>query len=275
MERYVFPSFITMALICIYSCLGNSNLTYWNSTIANMINGTDGSWVPPLFQNKPDAGRVYLYSTQICRSIYATFEDDSSVRGISTQTFSIPADVFENATLNPYNAGFGTADSGVLDVGVCNKGAPIIISLPHLLYAADRYQKAVDGISPDSSLHRTVLEIEPHTGLVISAEKRLQVNIHVQPDKYFNQLKNVGEVILPAMWINESTTIDQKSADDLNDQVIKYFTIVHWLSIVFIILAGILLILAIVFLARRRHSNAPVVLLNGNTNDTLSSDNYN
>jgi hypothetical protein len=212
-----------------------------------------------------------LYSTQICRSLYAKFESHSSVLGIPTETFSIPAEVFLNATLNPDNAGFGTSDSGVLDVGACNKGAPIFISLPHLLYAADRYQHAIDGINPDAELHRTVLKVEQHTGLVLSAQKRLQINVFIQRDSFIDDLHNIPEVILPAMWINESTTIDQKSADDLNSQVLRFFTIVRWVSIVLIVVGAILCVLSLVLYNKRRTPKKSAILINGDANDSLAS----
>ena len=191
--------------------------------------------------------------------------------GVPTETFSIPSEVFLNYTLNPDNAGFGTADSGVLDVSVCNKGAPIYISLPHLLYAADHYQNAVEGIMPDANSHRTVLQVEPHTGLVLSAQKRLQINVFLTADPFFDDLKQISEVILPAMWINESTTIDQKSARDLNNQVLRIFTIVRWVSIVLIALGAVLAVGAIVLYSRRRTPKTPHVLINGDVHDSLAS----
>lgn len=248
-----------------------TSLPYWKTPWANEINGTDGSWFPPLYNKNVQSQRLYLYSTQICRSLYAKFESHSSVLGIPTETFSIPAEVFLNATLNPDNIGFGTEDSGVLNVSACNKGAPIFISLPHLLYAADRYQKAVDGISPDADLHRTVLKVEPHTGLVLSAQKRLQINVFLQADPFFDDLQHISEVVLPAMWINESTTIDQKSAHDLNSQVLRFFTVVRWVSIVLIAVGAVLCVLAIVLYNKRRTSKKPLILINGEVNDSLAS----
>lgn len=215
-----------------------------------MINGTDGSWVQPLYGKELADLRVYLYSTQICRSVYAKFEEESSVLDISTRQFSIPAEVFDNATLNPDNAAFGTYDSGILDVSVCNQGAPIIISLPHLLYAADTYREGVDGINPNPNYHRTVLQIEPHTGLVISAQKRLQINVNVTRMNNIEQLKNIHSVILPAMWINESTTIDQKSADDLGSQVLNFFSIIKWVSVGIIILGAVCIVISVTMYRR-------------------------
>jgi hypothetical protein len=257
--------------IHMFLLLGVSLLPYWRTPWANKINGTDGSWIPPVFNTDFESQRVYLYSTQICRSVYAKFEIHSSVLDIPTERFSIPGEVFANSTINPDNAGFGTADSGVLDVSACNKGAPIFISLPHLLYAADRYKNQVDGINPDPAVHRTVLDIEPHTGLVISAQKRLQINVFLEPDGFIRDLAHISEVILPTIWINESTTIDQKSAHDLNNQVLRFFIIAKWVSVLLIGIGIVAFILTIVLYKRRRASTKPGALLNGSHRDTLAS----
>ena len=251
-------------------------MPYWKTPYGNQINGTDGSWFPPLFNKNFKTERLYLFSTDICRSVYAKYEDHSSVLNIPTEIFSIPAEVFLNSTLNPDNAAFGSYDSGVLNVSVCRQGAPIYISLPHLLYAADQYKNRVDGIAPDPNVHRTVLEVEPHTGLVLNAQKRLQVNVYLQSDRFFLDFRDVSEVILPAVWLNESTTIDQKSADDLNNQVLRYFTIVRWVSIVLIPVGVIILIITIVLFKKKRNvQDETTPLLYPEVNDPyMSTDGY-
>ncbi|CAF2310413.1 unnamed protein product [Rotaria sp. Silwood2] len=257
-----------------YFCVGLSYLPYWKTLWGNKINGTDGSWFPPLINKDLQSERLYLYSTDICRSVYAKFEQHSSILKIPTELFSIPSEIFLNSTLNPDNIAFGTYDSGVLDVGACRQGAPIFISLPHLLYAADKYTKNVYGIAPDPNIHRTVLEVEPHTGLVLSAQKRLQINVFLQPEPLIDDLKRISEVILPAIWINESTTIDQKSANDLNNQVLRYFTIIHWVSIVLISVGIVIFIITIAFFAKRRsQKNTFTPIVNPRSANSVTSDN--
>jgi hypothetical protein len=144
--------------------------------------------------------------------------------------------------------------------------------LPHLLYAADQYKDHVDGISPDSNIHRTVLEVEPHTGLVLSAQKRLQINVFIKPDEFIDDFKRITEMILPAIWLNESTTIDQKSANDLNNQVLRYFTIVRWVSIVLIPVGVIIFIITIVLFKKRRSQPETQPLLFAGVNNPYTTD---
>lgn len=238
---------------CIF--IGTSYLNYWNNSYgkyANQINGTDGSWFAPLYKKDLQTQRLYLFSTDVCRSLYAKFEDHSSVLNIPTELFSIPSEIFANASVNPDNVPFGLVYSGILNVSVCRDGAPIFISLPHLLYADDRVKDLVVGINPDEKAHRTLFEVEPHTGFVLRAEKRLQINVFVAPEELITEMKGISEFILPAIWINESTVIDQKSANDLNNQVLRLFTIVHGVSIALVPFGVIVFIITIVILTRRR-----------------------
>ena len=253
--------------------LGVSSLPYWKTDPTNQINGTDGSWFPPLYNRDFQSERLYLFSTDICRSVYAKFEAHSSVLDVPTETFSIPAEVFLNGTLNPDNAGFGTADSGVLNVAACKQGAPVFISLPHFLYAADRYANGVDGLGANALVHRTILQVEPHTGLVVSAQKRLQINVLIQPDAFIEQLQHISEVLLPAIWINESTSIDQKSADDLNGQVLRLFSITRWLSIGLICAGLLVLLTSIVFVKQRASQAKSTMLIQREINNSIASHN--
>ncbi|CAF4831761.1 unnamed protein product [Rotaria sp. Silwood1] len=249
---------------------GGSYLTYWNSTQSNQINGTDGSWFPPLSTNKLQSERLYVFSTDVCRSIYLTFDGHSSVLNIPTETFSIPAEVLNNATLNPENAGFGNLDSGVLNVSTCQQGAPIILSFPHFLYAAEHYQAHIDGLAPDADAHRTVLQIEPHTGFVFNAQERIQINVYIEHDPLFDGLKNVPTLIMPAVWINESTVIDQKTADDFKSEVLRIFTIIRWLSIGLAIFGTIALFTVLLFLTKRQRQQKPRLLYAGLNNEPVS-----
>lgn len=205
-----------------------------------------------MYKKDLDFLRLYIFSTDVCRSLYAKYDQSSSVLGIDTEIFTIPPEIFANTTINPDNWPYGLNYSGVLNVSSCREGAPIFISLPHLLYGDDRLLERVDGIYPDKNVHQTLFEVEPHTGLVLRAQKRLQINVYVQPEHFIDDMKNVMELVLPAMWINESTVIDQKSADDLNNQVLRLFTLARLISIILISLGVVAFLVTTILYSRRR-----------------------
>ena len=68
-------------------------------------------------------------------------------------------------------------------VGNCYGGIPIVMTAPHFHNADPGLLDQVIGVSPDIEKHDTVLDIEPITGVALSAHKRIQV------PKYIYHLK--------------------------------------------------------------------------------------
>ena len=63
----------------------------------------------------------------------------------------------------------------MIHAGVCQGGAPIIMSAPHFYNGATELANAVDGMNPNKDLHDTILDLEPITGIALNAHKRIQV----------------------------------------------------------------------------------------------------
>ncbi|XP_076070185.1 lysosome membrane protein 2-like [Mytilus galloprovincialis] len=199
-----------------------SILPYWTTETCNVINGSDGTLFPPFVQ-KDD--RKYLFSTDICRSIYATFDSEQTIRDIDLLRFTVPPKVFLDHNHNPANEGFCTPHgvclpSGLLNVSSCKQGAPVVMSLPHFLYADPVVQDAVYGLNPNKIEHQTILDIEPNTGVVMNAQKKLQVNAYIRNVSHITQtLKIKDHIVYPVLWLNESAEIDAKSASDFKSAV--------------------------------------------------------
>ncbi|XP_075058842.1 lysosome membrane protein 2 [Mixophyes fleayi] len=222
------------------------NLTWWTSNACNMINGTDGTTFHPLI-NKDDI--IYMFSSDLCRSLYAVYETSKSVKNIAVFRFVPPAKVFANVTVNPDNAGFcvpqgNCLPSGLLNVSRCKEGAPIIMSSPHFYQADESVINSIIGINPNKQDHETFLDINPLTGVLVQAAKRMQVNVYVRKIDDFEITHNIQTLFFPVMHLNESVLIDNKSAEDLRSILNKSRLVAN---IPFIIMAlGI--IFGIVFL---------------------------
>uniref|UniRef100_A0A3P8WL17 Scavenger receptor class B member 2 n=1 Tax=Cynoglossus semilaevis TaxID=244447 RepID=A0A3P8WL17_CYNSE len=193
---------------------GESSLNWWTTDECNMINGTNGASFHPVIK-KNEA--LYMFSSDLCRSIYALYEGDVTVKGIPGYRFVPPSEVFANDTVNPANAGFcvpagNCLGSGILNVSVCKQGAPIIMSSPHFYQADEKFVKDVFGMNPKKEHHETVIDINPLTGIILHAAKRLQVNVYVEKIPSFSQTGNVRTVVFPVVYLNESAVIDDTSA---------------------------------------------------------------
>ncbi|XP_063334730.1 lysosome membrane protein 2c [Pelmatolapia mariae] len=196
---------------------GESSLNWWTSDECNMINGTIGTAFHPVI-TKNDM--LYIFSSDLCRSLYTVYEEDVTVKGITGYRFVPPSSVFANLTVNPDNAGFcvpagNCLGSGLLNVSVCKEGAPIIMSSPHFYQADEKFAQDVFGMTPNKEEHQTAIDINPLTGVVLQAAKRIQINVYVEQIPTFSQTGNVRTVVFPVVYLNESATIDDTAAKKL------------------------------------------------------------
>ncbi|KAI3362347.1 hypothetical protein L3Q82_012650, partial [Scortum barcoo] len=208
---------------------GESSLNWWTSDECNMINGTNGVSFHPVITKDET---LYMFSSDLCRSLYALYEEDVIVKGIPGYRFSPPSKVFANQTVNPANAGFcvpagNCLGSGVLNVSACKQGAPIIMSSPHFYQADDKFVQDVFGMKPEEDQHQTTIDINPLTGIILQAAKRLQVNVYVEKIPTFSQTGNVKTVVFPVVYLNESVVIDDESAVKLKMIIVKENIVVN------------------------------------------------
>lgn len=229
--------------------MGQKIMTYWATNQSNMINGSDGSAFHP-FLNKDE--RLRVFTPDLCRSIYMQFEKEVSVRGIPAYRFTPPRDVLANATNNPDNEGFcldknNCLDDGVLHVGVCRKGAPVVVSFPHFYLGAQKYIDAIEGISPVHEEHQTYLDLNPTTGLPVRASKKAQINIKLDRVSSFPMTEKLNGIIFPIMFLNESVVIDEPSAQKLHKllfvvSMAPYFPLILVaLGVILLMIGGLLL----------------------------------
>ncbi|XP_029024819.1 lysosome membrane protein 2c [Betta splendens] len=223
-----------------------SSLTWWTTDECNMINGTNGASFHPIIKKDET---LYIFSSDLCRSLYAQYEGDVTVKGIPGYRFVPPSKVFANATVNPANEGFcvpagNCLGSGVLNVSTCKQGAPIIMSSPHFYQADEKFVQDVFGMKPNKEKHETSIDINPFTGIVLRAAKRLQVNVYVEKIPTFSQTGDVRTVVLPVVYLNESALIDDASAKKLKVIVTKKSVVEN----IPFMMIGVSIILGIIFM---------------------------
>jgi len=133
--------------------------------------------------------------------------------------------------------------NGILDISYCKK-APIIVSAPHFYKAEPLLVHSVDGLKPDAKKHKTYVDIEPRTGIVINAARRAQINIELVPHNNVAPFRTLQQVIsninanynnyhshdsfndyngliLPILWLEETAMVDEKNANILKGRLIN------------------------------------------------------
>ncbi|XP_072518509.1 lysosome membrane protein 2 isoform X2 [Salminus brasiliensis] len=230
---------------------GQKLMSFWNTNQSNMINGTDGSAFHP-FLTKEE--RLDVFTADLCRSIYMLFEKEVDVKGIPAYRYTPPRDVFASGKNNPENEGFcldpeKCLDDGVLNVAVCRKGAPVIVSFPHFYLGDQKYVDAIEGLSPVHEQHQTFLDLNPTTGVPVRAAKRAQINILLDRVNGFPMTRSLNGTVFPIMFLNESVVIDDASAARLH-KLLSITLIVAKFPFILIALGVILLVISVLLIIR-------------------------
>ncbi|VDP38459.1 unnamed protein product [Schistosoma mattheei] len=214
---------------------GVTSLNYWRTDYANMINGTDGSVIRPGLQM---SSRISFFVPDFCRSFHsdavgwATATHDSSVHLLR---FASHPEQSQNATVNPLNAAFcpkkkagpDCPPTGMIPLSPCSNpkiSVPIFACQPHFLGADPSIRAAMDGIrKPDEKLDSTVLLIEPNTGFVLEAFKKVQINAYIENDGGLNEVYQdmAGPYFFPLAWFTEFAVADKKALSKISNYILK------------------------------------------------------
>ncbi|KAG5834634.1 hypothetical protein ANANG_G00263520 [Anguilla anguilla] len=237
----------------IHTWKGEREISWWSSNESNMINGTDGSGFHPLVAKDE---QLYVFTPDLCRSIYMKFVKDVEIKGIPAYRFAPPRDVLASQEENPANAGFCVPPgqclgTGVLDVSMCRKGAPVVVSFPHFYHGEDKYINGVAGLSPNQEDHETFLDINPTLGIPIRASKRAQINILVNRISGFPITKKLTETIFPIVYVNETVVIDDASAAKMKRLLLMVMLVSNF-PLLIVGLGSLLLIVFIILIIKSR-----------------------
>lgn len=191
-----------------------SKIPFWQDTYCNMMNGTDGSQFPPPVSRKDV---LYVYTPELCRSVFLEYEKDVVVRGIPAYRFVTPERLFASPLTNPDNMCYCTEDrfcslSGILDVSPCRNGLKLAVTGPHFYLSHKFVSDRVTGLNPSREKHETYVDIEPTTGIVLRASRKLQMNFILEAFEGFSQTQNVSLSVIPLIWVVEEAEIDEEVA---------------------------------------------------------------
>ncbi|CAL8070693.1 unnamed protein product [Calicophoron daubneyi] len=261
----------------IRSVNGKNKLKAWDYDEANRIVGTDGSLAPPYL----DVGSILdVYVRDVCR----TFRIQSNKRQPARNNQDVDIIVFSAFPFNQTDPhlslrermycknGMNCGPVGMVSARPClvSKGTdfPLYFSKPYFLDVDPSVKAKFDGI-PDAhaETHDTSIHIEPTTGLVLEANKRIQFNFLLENDN--EMLRHInGPFYFPVAWVDESVVADKENLDLLYSRVLQPKRIIPFVASVFalfFVLLSLTIFAALVTFARAR-----VVYSLSKTNDLRS-----
>ncbi|CAL8137069.1 unnamed protein product [Orchesella dallaii] len=239
------------------------NVTFWENEYCNMINGSDGSLFPPFVTRD----RILpIFSPDLCRSLYLTYEGDTEILGLPGYRFTLPEILLQDPRLNKDNECFCTnrggdefqncPKAGAYQVESCKKGVPLVVSLPHFLDGDNEFREQVGGLNPVRENHETVITLEPNTGVLLRANKRIQMNIELRSTRKFPKLKKVPNMIMPLFWVDESAELTETSANRIQSKLIRPQEIVGTAMWVIFAIGCVMIIGALLVFARGARSSS-------------------
>jgi len=178
------------------------------------VNGTDGyGFQPGLNQNN----NLTVWMEEIIRKIHLYAPNSTELYGINLQKYVPVPETFQvNDKFYQSIAGFANLTGP--------KNSPIFISKPHFLDVPADWSTKVAGLQPSRDAHDTYLAVEPLTGVVMDAKKRLQLNIYIpnNPSQFdifsvTNQFPK--NTMYPVLWVQEGSQITPDQAQKFKSKI--------------------------------------------------------
>jgi len=224
----------------------------WKSATASRVFGTDGT----IFHRHVQSDEILsAFVSDVYREVGLVNTETVTYMGISLYRFKILRSLMMNATSNKFNKDFYSFGyDGLFNISLCSQGASVFISKPHFLDADPIVQTEIEGVSPPSiDEHDTYLDVEPITGFVMRAFKRMQVNVHIRPVNgtifKYHWFANVRPTYLPVAWFEESGIIGDSQAHNFVSSVYaaqnfsKYLKLIGFIGGEVIVIFGLLLLI--------------------------------
>jgi len=228
---------------------GEGNVTY---SQCNWIRGTDAYQFPPFLNDRRDED-LWIFTTDLCRSMPLRFNSEDDIDGIDILRYIVPTDsgninkkdnicfckdfdpkiVPENedclidmgAESDVYdisNCTIKNCFDGLQNIENCQK-SPVIMCSPHFYMAEEQLDNfESDFKTPSAQNDQTYLDIEPITGMVLRAHKRIQINMPIVPTGrdeivFLKDIKFMPA--FPVVWLDEGADIDQENIDKIKKLV--------------------------------------------------------
>uniref|UniRef100_A0AC35TM25 Glycoprotein n=1 Tax=Rhabditophanes sp. KR3021 TaxID=114890 RepID=A0AC35TM25_9BILA len=240
--------------------------SWWSTTQASMINGTDGGLVHP-YVTKDE--RIYIFSTFICRSIYLTFQKEFDYEGVNAYKFGVPKDAWNYE--KPEHTGYchkttkvyfdhqtpGCLPNGLMDLSRCLKrclarmgaGKPdIVASMPNFYDAPDSVRNMIEGLDePNAESDQIYLVVEPRLGTLLKASRRLQVNFGIHSGANISNFAypRMKAGIIPVITLRENIKIDASNLDEIKERLYKVEETAFWTSCLAIMIGSLLIAIGI------------------------------
>jgi len=232
---------------------------YWGTSYANMLNGSSDGFHP----NVQDDEVLPFFVDTLYRSIHMERLCDITLHDVPLKRLVFSKSTLANMTTNPDNAAFYINFTGTFPLPPI-LFAPILVTKPYFLDAPymKPYNVSIDNVTnppPVRDLHDSFTDIDPLSGAIFNARKRMQFNSHVRPLRYGankSQVISISAKLMPSWYPLGRIEANHTATDDNFAKLRAIHRILDagfYGGIAALGLFGVLFVVFCVAVRRRRH----------------------
>ncbi|XP_045767520.1 scavenger receptor class B member 1-like [Maniola jurtina] len=174
----------------------------WNTSIpCNQVKGTYEALMLTPGLNKDL--ELPVFRKQACRTYPFTFlEEVTGPSGFKFYRYMMAESSFNKTSRYACDCTKNCLPDGFVDISSCYYGFPITLSKPHFLDVDPVNQGHYRGFSPDPIKHRSILDVEPVSGVNLAVTSNIQINIAVRTSAGNPITKPFKNKVVPILWFS-------------------------------------------------------------------------
>eukprot|EP00824_Muranothrix_gubernata_P003062 TRINITY_DN13822_c0_g1_i1.p1 TRINITY_DN13822_c0_g1~~TRINITY_DN13822_c0_g1_i1.p1 ORF type:complete len:685 (+),score=150.39 TRINITY_DN13822_c0_g1_i1:414-2468(+) len=215
------------------------------------VDGFDGDFFNTPFPNERQD--LWVWVSVSFRTLLVRWQEDVKTLGIKMHRYRLDLEQLLPTSENQYryDAYYPATTNITSPLGI-----PVTLSKA-LFLDCEPLQNSVEGLPPpDPEKHDILLDIEPYSGVIMHAHRRLQTNLQIMAHTMQVFHAPVTSRVVPACWSDVWGTVTEHNAKEFRRKVYGSFHLANVLFLVGVIAGPLLcalgIVLTVIFIRRRR-----------------------
>ncbi|CAO1422491.1 unnamed protein product [Diamesa tonsa] len=147
-----------------------------------------------------------VYRKAFCRTLPIKYTHSGEHNGIEAYWFSLADNAFDDSEVDPAsmcycNKGKKCMKRGLGNITPCYYNIPVAVSLPHFYNSDPSLLNEVEGLSPNKSLHESIIILQPKLGTPMEVYSRIQLNLMMGETQFNSKIKVFENRVFPVLWV--------------------------------------------------------------------------
>ncbi|XP_070499798.1 lysosome membrane protein 2-like isoform X1 [Chironomus tepperi] len=145
----------------------------------------------------------WFWRKTLCRPVPLFYDSELSMYNLKAYKYILRYDVFDRNHDTEVDCYKGeNLPDGLSDVSKCFFDQPIAASFPHFCNRSGPWDKYIDGLSPNMSIHDSYTIVEPNYGVPMKQKAVSQSNVILKDlSSYKSDFARFSNMIIPMFWL--------------------------------------------------------------------------